>query len=149
MVTFKENRAVVAGAAIYANDMSRCRWLGPQLQPLYPNTTTIFQISPEDDSPFKFENNTLMSNTSTISGTVSSETLATDPSIITARSFKDVSYGEELSLYLSSMDQFENFREAVWSLDAPGKMEEVTVRSGCLNLLHLFSFSVWAPSPAI
>lgn len=81
-ITFSNNRVVVAGAAIYANDMSRCRWLGPNL----PNNFTIFEIPPNEGSPFLFEENTLMRNVSTARGITSNEALATDPSSISAES---------------------------------------------------------------
>lgn len=72
---------MVAGAAIYASDMSRCLWLGG-----LPGSYTIFQISPEQGSPFLFVNNTLTSGGSALRGTVSNETLATNPSSIRAES---------------------------------------------------------------
>lgn len=44
----------------------------------------------------------------------------------------EVARDELLSFYLSSEDQLGNFREAVWSLDAPGAGEdqEQEVRDG-------------------
>jgi hypothetical protein len=41
--------------------------------------------------------------------------------------FDDVSYGERVSFSLSSQDQLNNFREAVWSVSIPGDVE---VRDG-------------------
>ncbi len=76
---FINNTAVEAGAAIFANDMSRCRWLGG-----LPGERTIFQIT-EEGSPFIFRGNRLM-NSSAALGDVANETLATDPSVITASS---------------------------------------------------------------
>ena len=79
-MTFVNNMAVVAGAAIFANDMSRCRWLGG----LSGRDRTIFQIS-EQGSPFLFAGNRL-SNSSSVLGGVANETLATDSSAISAES---------------------------------------------------------------
>ena len=78
-MNFVNNTAVAAGAAIFANDMSRCRWLGG-----LSGDHTIFQIS-EAGSPFLFTGNRLM-NSSSVLGNVTNQTLATDPSIITATS---------------------------------------------------------------
>ena len=50
-VRFENNSAGRAGAAIYANDMSRCKWLGPT------NYTSefIFNAPLGYDSPFTME----------------------------------------------------------------------------------------------
>ena len=76
---FINNTAGLAGAAIYANDLSRCKWLG--------NLTgdyTIFEIEPDErGSPFVLRNNKVQAN-STTEG-IRNEALATDPSSLTAQ----------------------------------------------------------------
>ena len=52
---FINNTARLAGAAIYANDMSRCTWIGD----LDLNQTIIFLIPESMGSPFHLENNTI------------------------------------------------------------------------------------------
>ena len=52
---FINNTARLAGAAIYANDMSRCKWIGG----LNFTDINIFQIPAEAGSPFYLENNTI------------------------------------------------------------------------------------------
>jgi predicted outer membrane repeat protein len=81
-VSFVNNRAEVAGAAIYASDLSRCRWLGE-----LPGDHTIFEIPPDKaGAPFLFVNNTLMGTGSGLRGNIVNETLATSPSNIISRS---------------------------------------------------------------
>ncbi len=70
------NTAVVAGAAIYANDMSRCRWLGG-----LPGDHTIFEIG--EGSPFTFMNNNVTETD--VRGNISNQMLATNPSTISAK----------------------------------------------------------------
>lgn len=73
---FVNNTAMLAGAGIYANDMSRCMWLG-NLDGIY----TIFEIPP-DKGPFLFRNNTVQS----ISGNkVVNNDLATESANLSAR----------------------------------------------------------------
>ena len=52
-VSFVNNTAGLAGAAIYANDMSSCKWLGPLVETL-PDDTLIFQIPTDMGGPFSF-----------------------------------------------------------------------------------------------
>ena len=91
-VVFTNNRAEVAGAAIYANDMSRCQWVGSEcgLEDKRTNIsrTTIFDLV-ADCSPFKFSNNTVGES---LRGQVVNPVLATDPRNISAKS--NVSRGE-------------------------------------------------------
>lgn len=67
------NTAGIAGAAIYANDMSRCTWLGGSR-----GNYTIFQLPPEESS-FLFVNNHISE------ADVSNSSLATDPTNIYAK----------------------------------------------------------------
>ncbi|CAI8022052.1 hypothetical protein GBAR_LOCUS12976 [Geodia barretti] len=107
-VRFVNNSAGIAGAAIYANDMSRCRWLGPTNY-----TTFIFNTPSDYKSPFIMENNTLDRSSS------KDTRLATDASTFFATTdYGDspmVGYGETVSFHLNSTDQFSNFRESVWT----------------------------------
>ena len=48
-VEFTNNIAGIAGAAIYANDMSRCKWLGPTD---YTENYFIFNTPTDYKSPF-------------------------------------------------------------------------------------------------
>lgn len=72
------NTARLAGAAIYANDMSRCQWIGG----LNLTDINIFQIPVEDGSPFYLENNTI-SREAAESNTVVNQALATDADNLT------------------------------------------------------------------
>ena len=72
-MVFISNTAKLAGAGIYANDMSRCMWLGRDLQ----GNHTIFDISPKDGGPFSFINNMVQSPAG---DQVTSHNLATDAS---------------------------------------------------------------------
>ena len=87
---FKNNTAAVAGAAIYTNDVSRCRWVGTACPLSYQgssdNKPTIFDLSPEC-SPFEFENNTVdVPGGALPRGEIVNQVLATDPTTISARS---------------------------------------------------------------
>lgn len=73
------NTAGVAGAAIFASDLSRCRWLGELL-----GDHTIFEIPPGNQSPFMFVNNRVVGRESGLRGQIINETLGTSPSDITA-----------------------------------------------------------------
>ena len=112
-MVFVNNTAVLAGAGIYANDMSRCKWLGNITE-----NYTIFQIPPAIGGPFQFINNT-------VQGKVTNNDLATESSKFSARvplfntSTSTVAFGEQISFRLSSEDELMNFREAVWSVTAP------------------------------
>ena len=112
-MVFVNNTAVLAGAGIYANDMSRCKWLGDITE-----NYTIFQIPPAMEGPFQFINNT-------VQGKVTNNDLATESSKFSARvplfntSTSTVAFGEKISFRLSSEDELNNFREAVWSVTAP------------------------------
>ena len=112
-MVFVNNTAVLAGAGIYANDMSRCKWLGDITQ-----NYTIFQIPPTMGGPFHFTNNT-------VQGKVTNNDLGTESSKFSARvplfntSTSTVAFGEQVSFRLSSEDELNNFREAVWSVTAP------------------------------
>lgn len=117
-MVFVNNTAMLAGAGIYANDMSRCEWLGN----ITGNYTTIFQIPSELGGPFRFIDNTVQG----ISGNrVTNDDLATESSQFSARvpqfdtSTSTVAFGERISFLLSSADELKNFREAVWSVTAP------------------------------
>ena len=68
---FFNNTAILGGAGIYANDMSRCTWLGS-----LTGNHTIFEIPP-NLGPFYFTNNTVQS---TSVNTVTNHNLATDAS---------------------------------------------------------------------
>ncbi len=88
-VVFKNNTAFAAGAAIYTNDVSRCRWLGTQCgvgnlsRPT--NTPTIFDLH-RDCSPFKFVNNTVdIPGDGIPRGNITNHILATDPTTISAK----------------------------------------------------------------
>lgn len=70
-MVFINNTAMLAGAGIYANDMSRCKWLGN-----LTGSYTIFQI-PEDKGPFLFRNNRVPD---TSGNAVSNHDLATESS---------------------------------------------------------------------
>ncbi len=72
------NTARLAGAAIYANDMSRCQWIGG----LNLTDINIFQIPFEDGSPFYLENNTI-SQEAIESNPVKNQSLATDADSLT------------------------------------------------------------------
>lgn len=127
--------AMLAGAGIYASDMSRCKWLGN-----LTGNYTIFQI-PSDKGPFHFSNNTVQ-NTS--SSTINNHDLATESSQFSAvanvnsvcfplglslmyfmqlfqfnTSQSSVAFGERVRFQLSSADELGNFREAVWSVSVP------------------------------
>lgn len=75
------NTVNVAGAAIYANDMSRCRWLGG-----LTGSRTIFEITLEEGSPFRFSNNTVDLPGGASQGEVINQVLATNAAAILARS---------------------------------------------------------------
>lgn len=81
-MVFKNNTAMLAGAGIYANDMSRCKWLGNITQ-----SYTIFQIPLDMGGPFYFANNTVQG----VSGNrVTNNDLATESSQFSA-TINDVS----------------------------------------------------------
>lgn len=116
-MVFVNNTAMLAGAGIYANDMSRCKWLGEITE-----SYTIFQIPSELGGPFRFTNNTVQG----ISGNrVTNNDLGTESSKFSATvrqfntSTSTVAFGEKVSFELSSADELGNFREAVWSVTAP------------------------------
>jgi predicted outer membrane repeat protein len=116
-VRFENNRAGRAGAAIYANDMSRCTWLGTTK---YNTSYFIFNTPHDYKSPFIMKNNRIGTiSTQTQTGTNSDMDLATDASAFSATTrYGDspvVGYGEKLSFYVNSTDQFHNFRESVWA----------------------------------
>ncbi len=155
-MSFINNTARLAGAAIYANDMSRCRWIGG----LNFTDINIFQIPEEAGSPFHLENNTISRDVFE-STSVRNQSLATDAdNLITNTTVSNnnqfvndwnrfiinnscyslsfavealfmlllclqfssdstVSYGERVSISLTSLDQLGNFRESVWSVNAP------------------------------
>ncbi len=99
-MVFVNNTAALAGAGIYANDMSRCKWLGN-----ITDSYTIFQIPSTIGGPFRFTNNTVQG----ISGNkVANNDLATESSKFSARvplfntSTSTVAFGEEVSFRLSS-----------------------------------------------
>ena len=76
-MVFVNNTAFLAGAGIYSNDMSRCKWLGDLTE-----NYTIFEIPPNQRGPFRFTNNTIQG----LSGNkVVSNDLATDSSHLSAR----------------------------------------------------------------
>ena len=88
-MVFKNNTAAVAGAAIYANDMSRCRWVGTECPTRFLGKAlekpTIFDLSPEC-SPFEFENNTVdIPGGALPRGEIVNQVLATDPTNISAK----------------------------------------------------------------
>ena len=81
-IEFINNTANIAGAAIYASDMSGCRWLGG-----LPGNHTIFQIDYSEGEGgrgygFKFRNNTVTKRRSVNAD----QTLATNPLTITVTS---------------------------------------------------------------
>lgn len=81
-VRFINNIAGLAGAAIYANDMSRCRWVGS----LNITDSVIFEITEEMGSPFHFENNIVTTgNPDTIDRTIINVDFGTDASNLTAQ----------------------------------------------------------------
>ena len=81
-MVFINNTAMLAGAGIYANDMSRCKWLGNITQ-----NYTIFQIPSKLGGPFDFTKNTVKG----LSGNrVTNNDLATESSQFSAR-INDVS----------------------------------------------------------
>lgn len=127
---------MLAGAGIYANDMSRCKWLG-NLNASY----TIFEIPTAEKGPFYFSNNEVLDSSG---NTVTSHNLATESSQFLAKtnvsvvflsayyfvlvsldmfqfntSSSTVAFGERVAFQLSSSDELGNFREAVWSVSAP------------------------------
>ena len=69
----------MAGAAIYAKDMTRCRWLGA-----LGRDRTIFEITQEENSAFFFFNNTVDLLVGAPQGEVTNQQLATDASTIIA-----------------------------------------------------------------
>lgn len=74
-IIFTNNTAMLAGAGIYASDMSRCKWLGN-----LTGNYTIFQIPP-DKGPFHFSNNTVQDISSS---SVNNNNLATESSQFSA-----------------------------------------------------------------
>ena len=81
----------MAGAAIYANDMSRCRWLGTETAcsksflGKVVDKPTIFDLSPEC-SPFKFDNNKVKVLDGALArGEINNQMLATDSKTISAK----------------------------------------------------------------
>ena len=75
-MVFINNTAVLAGAGIYANDMSRCKWLGS-----ITNNYTIFEIS-SSQGPFLFRNNKVLNSSG---NAVVNDNLATDSSQFVAK----------------------------------------------------------------
>ena len=76
-IVFVNNTAMLAGAGIYANDMSRCKWLGDLIE-----NYTIFEIPSKMKGPFQFTNNTVQA----FSGNkVINHNLATESSRFSAR----------------------------------------------------------------
>ncbi len=79
----------MAGAAIYANDMSRCLWVGSQCEignlSRPTNRPTIFDLHP-DSPPFEFCNNTVdIPGGGMPRGTIANQIIATDPTTISAK----------------------------------------------------------------
>ncbi|XP_019857680.1 PREDICTED: uncharacterized protein LOC109585980 [Amphimedon queenslandica] len=113
-VNFISNTAGEAGSAIYASDMSYCRWYGDDVS----TDTPIFVPYQGVRTPFYFRDNRIgLSDSSD-----NTSALSTDAFQMTAETEEDYdsySYNEGVLFRLSALDRFNNTREAVWQVDAP------------------------------
>ena len=75
-MVFTKNTAMLAGAGIYANDMTRCKWLGN-----ISDNYTIFEI-PSSRGPFLFTDNKVLGG---LGNAVVNHNLATDSSRFVAK----------------------------------------------------------------
>ena len=137
-IIFANNTAMLAGAGIYASDMSRCKWLGN-----LTGNYTIFQIPP-DKGPFHFSNNTVQdTSSSSVNHDLATESSqfsvvanvsgVCSPLVLCLTYFMQlfqfntsnstVAFGERVPFQLSSADELGNFREAVWSVSVPLKAQ--------------------------
>ncbi|KAL5515915.1 hypothetical protein EMCRGX_G001160 [Ephydatia muelleri] len=125
-INFIKNRALLSGAAIYASDMRFCTWLSNYSSTnLLLNNSTIFKLPQELSklNPFYFESNDVLAKVENAS--FMDTDLGTDPLLIIAsvdgeESGVIVQPGEIVSIDLYAIDQFGNYQEAVWSVEAPG-----------------------------
>ncbi|XP_065897690.1 uncharacterized protein [Dysidea avara] len=129
-VEFVNNHADSGGSAIFTNDLDRCKWLGNAESNA---TTFIFNPINETGSPFNLTNNVGVATEQSFL-----YNLGTDPSRINVISQQknDSSYGEKVMFQLSTSDDVGNFRQAVWSLNAPGGVSDL----GALSRNNSISF---------
>jgi predicted outer membrane repeat protein len=120
-VQFISNTAGIAGAAIYASDMSRCQWFGEDSNATrLIHNTPIFVPIEGYNSPFNFSGNRLArvnsSNITQVALSTNAYNLEVVPEDINVSIY---SYMENAKFRLSALDQLNNTREAVWQVDAP------------------------------
>ena len=151
-ISFIRNTARLSGAAIYASDMQRCTWLANYTgNDTFINNSTVFKLPADLNgrNPFNYKDNKL---TQVRTGSVVDTDLATAPLLIyvTNPSLTNslVQPGETVAINLLAVDQLKNYREAVWSLEAPAQPANLDALSAN-NDTYLYKVPAFSSLPSL